>query len=135
MGVSRDLQVEAGAGGRGRRVGLVRKQDLSSGMGRGTAQRRNRVAVLIRIKVMGAQVRDAGEYQRSAIMIQDHMLVLENLQPETLDFSSPGALPGVVLVIAGHEVNTVPGRESGQRCRVDGQLLNRTVHKIAGHCD
>jgi hypothetical protein len=70
--------------------------------------------------VVGAQVRDACEYQRGAVMIQDHMLILENLQSESFDFSSPGALPGVVLVIAGHEVDTVPGGKPGQRGGVSG---------------
>jgi hypothetical protein len=114
MSMSRELYVEAGTGSSRSGIRLVSEQDFGSGVGRRTVQRSRRVAVLGGVKMTGAQVRDPGEDQRGALVLQNHVLVLENPEAEATDFRGPCAFTRVVLMIAGHKISAVQRGQSGQ---------------------
>ena len=70
-----------------------------------------------------------------AIVLQHHVLILEHRESEPSNLTRPRTLAGVVLVIARDEECAVAGGEVGQRRRVAGQLLHRSVDQVAGDRD
>src|SRR6201986_4340281 len=68
-------------------------------------------------------------------MPQNDVLILEYVHSQSPDFFSPGTLARVVLVIAGHEICAMPGRQTRERGRVRRELLDGAIHQIARHRD
>src|ERR1700719_774136 len=82
---------------------------------------------------MGTVIRHAGEHQRCAVVLQDDVFVLEYMHAETPNFVRPRALTGVVLVIAGDEIGTMPRGQAGQWRGMSRQLLHGAVDQVPGY--
>ena len=81
---------------------------------------------------MGAVVGYAGEHEQGAVARHDRVFVRQYPEPEPAQLLCPCAFAGVVLVVAGHEVHTMPGPEIRQRLHIGAELTDAAVHQIAG---
>jgi len=111
------------------------EQDPGSCVGRGARQRRGRIAALLGVEMVRAEIRDTCDDQRRSIVCQHCMLVEQHGQTETPELRDPRTCPRVVLVVAGDQESPVARAESRQRRRVTPELANRSVNHIAGHRD
>ena len=122
MGVTRQLQMEAGGFCRKGGPRLVCEQDFQCGVVRRAGQRRLRVAALALAEVVGAVVGDPGQHEGLSLVVQHHVLVLQDEDPESSELTHPCGCARVVLVIAGDEKAAMSGLEPRQRFDMQGKL-------------
>ncbi len=93
----------------------MREQDARTGICWRVFDRALRVAPLIGIEVVRAEVRDAGEHDLRTLVLEHDVLVHQNPHAEALELGRPGGLTRVVLVIAGDEERAVTRTQSRER--------------------
>src|SRR5690348_11607601 len=124
--VTGELQVVAGSGRRTRGARLVREEHLH-GVGRRAAHGTPRVAAVRGIEVMRRVVGDAGDGERGAAVLEQHVLVQQHVRAEAPKLAHPAVHAGVVLVVAGDEVGAMAGCEPCEGLGVPRELLDRAV--------
>ena len=135
MGMSGYLQLVAGRFGRSGRARLVRQQDAGLHSVRCAAQRPHRIALLIRIEMMGAEVGDAGQHQARTAMFQHHVRVHQHVHAHALQMRHPAFHARVVLVVAGDKKSAVARGQGRERFDVMRQVRHAAVDQVAGDRD
>ena len=85
------LQVEAGAVCRSGRARLMREQHFGTCVARRAGECCVRVAAMRCVVVMGAEIGDAREHERCALVVEDDVLVDENVEPKPAQLADPCA--------------------------------------------
>src|SRR5258706_405339 len=134
MGMSRELQLVAGLRCVARGAALVGEENFGGPLRR-PARGGLRIAAMRGIEVMRRPVRDAGDRERRAVVIEHHVLVDEDARAQAAQLADPCVGAGVVLVVAGDDIRAVARFEPREGLRVVREVADRAVDEIAGDRD
>jgi hypothetical protein len=137
MGVARQLQVKARFAGFCRAARLVGQQQAHARFGRRTGDGGVRIAAMCLVEMVRAPVGHTGHHQGRClsvtVVVQHHVFVHQNGQPQAAQRLDPGVCAGVVLVVACHKESAMARAQPGQRRHMGAQLRHRAVDQVAGH--
>lgn len=85
--------------------------------------------------MMGTEVRHPSQDQGRSAMPYYDVLIQQHVQTQAPEFRGPGRLTGVVLVITGDDIGTIPGTQPPERLDVRGKIAHRAVDKITRYGD
>jgi len=131
VGVTTELQIKPEVGSRRCAVGLVCQQEAEVHPSIAPRALKLRVVVLREHSATG--IRDTRNQETNSLVLEDTRLIEEYLHPELSRPSAPRVNSGVVVVIAGHKPDPVPGRESRQGLGVSSKSTRISVGEVTGH--